>query len=58
MTKIELIRTILPISPTTAKINITVKVGESYLLMDSVVVVDAKTIKTNAMRHEMDLVFE
>jgi hypothetical protein len=58
MTKIELIRTILPISPTTAKINITVKVGESYRLIDSVVIINAERIKTNAMRHEMDLVFE
>ena len=58
MTKIELIRTILPISPTAARINITVKVGESYRLIDYVVVVNAEHIKTNAMRHEMDLVFE
>ena len=53
MTKIELIRTILPISLTEAKINITVKVGESYRLIDSVVVVNAEIIRAKAMRHEM-----
>ena len=58
MKKIELIRTILPISPTTAKINITVKFGESYRLIDSVVVVRAEIIRAKAMRHEIELVFE
>ena len=58
MTKIELIRSIIPLSPASARINLTMKDGESYRLIDSVVVVNAEHIKTNAMRHEMDLVFE